>query len=92
MVVVYFSKLMQYNAHKTGRAPVDPNVVCLCLHIKKGNKDHSPRCFLNISQEVFGKLVVFCATMALEFSFLSGCFFCYLCYIFFEGIVKEYVS
>ena len=30
---------MQYNAHKTGRAPVGSNVVCLCLHIKKG-KDH----------------------------------------------------
>ena len=27
---------MQYNAHKTGRAPAGPNVVCLCLHIKKG--------------------------------------------------------
>ena len=27
------------NVHKTGRAPVGPNVVCLCLHIKKG-KDH----------------------------------------------------
>ena len=26
---------MQYNAHTTGRAPVGPNVVCLCLH-KKG--------------------------------------------------------
>ena len=23
---------MQYNAHKPGRAPVGPNVVCLCLH------------------------------------------------------------
>ena len=30
---------MQYNAHKKGRAPVGPNIVCLCLHIKKG-KDH----------------------------------------------------
>ena len=30
---------MQYIAHKTGRAPVGSNVVCLCLHIKKG-KDH----------------------------------------------------
>ena len=30
---------MQYNAHKTGKVPVGPNVVCLCLHIKKG-KDH----------------------------------------------------
>ena len=30
---------MQHNAHKTGRAPVGPNVFCLCLHIKKG-KDH----------------------------------------------------
>ena len=27
------------NVHKKGRAPVGPNVVCLCLHIKKG-KDH----------------------------------------------------
>ena len=30
------SKLMQYNAHKTGRVLVGPNVVCLCLHMKKG--------------------------------------------------------
>ena len=27
---------MQYNGHKTGRAPIGPNVVSLCLHIKKG--------------------------------------------------------
>ena len=26
---------MQYNAHETGRAPVGPNVDCLCLHIKE---------------------------------------------------------
>ena len=31
--------MLQYNAHKTRRASVVPNVVCLCLHIKKG-KDH----------------------------------------------------
>ena len=27
---------MQCNAHKTRMAPVSPNVVCLCLQIKKG--------------------------------------------------------
>ena len=29
---------MQYNAHKTGRAPVGLNVVCMCcfVHIKRG--------------------------------------------------------
>ena len=30
---------MQYNAHETWSAPVGLNVVCLCLHLKKG-KDH----------------------------------------------------
>ena len=33
--VGFACQLMQYNAHKTGMAPVGPNVVCLCLHIKK---------------------------------------------------------
>ena len=39
VVVLKVSKLMQYNAHETWSAPVGLNVVCLCLHLKKG-KDH----------------------------------------------------
>ena len=39
MLSFNLTQWMQYNAHKTGNAPVGLNVVCMCLHIKKG-KDH----------------------------------------------------